>query len=191
MQIDVAVVGAPAVGKTELIKQMAEYVENFTFEEYLINTSNVKDHDFYLYVMDISRDWESQLKCVNPHLKNFMIVATKGNADFEKEKLIALEKEILGREVMTFYFSLSDVFHELSIVKILIFIMKTYCKAMEEFSNKLYEELTEEQSSKLNNFIILFLAQDKVVQDKFTKLIIKQNCIPKFIPSFQKERIVE
>lgn len=188
MQINVAVVGTHGVGKTELIKQMKEFNVDFTYEEYQINSDNVKRHDFFIYVIDLTKDCESQLQCINSQLKNFIIVATKENSDCEKERLNELEKEILGREVKTFYFSLSDAFCELSIADILSYIMKTYYTSLEKLSKKLLSGLSEEQIFNINMFIIFFKNQDTVVQNVLTKIIMKQkNSIPEFIPSFQRE----
>lgn len=178
MQISVAVVGSHGVGKTELISKMEKY-KYFTFEEYLINSDNVKHHDFFIFVIDVSKDLDSQLQCINSQLNNFIIVATKVNTDFEKDKLIELEKDILGKEVNTFY--------EWNIVEILSYVMKAYCNSIEELSKKLLSRLSEEQISKINMFIILFMNQDEIVKNVLSKIISKHHCIPDFIPSFQRE----
>ncbi|MBQ7881690.1 MAG: hypothetical protein IJ312_03135 [Treponema sp.] len=122
MRIKVAVVGSTSAGKTSLINHMSKY-PLFEFEEYSFKDANLRNHDYYLFVVDAGSDMNNQLEFVNTAITNSLIVVLKTDVTpFEKND------QLLNKR--TFYFSQYDFYAGKTVFDLLRFIVERRLSVM-------------------------------------------------------------
>ena len=134
MAIKCAVVGEPSSGKTTLISYMRNY-KIFEFTENSISDNNFEQYDFYIFVIDCMSNIETQVRKINKHINNCILVGTKHenyNSIQDDDILYETAHEILGKEIKTFYFSIYKLNPELTVFNILKYIFERHLDCLKE-----------------------------------------------------------
>lgn len=157
MKIKVAVVGNTSAGKTSLINCMSKY-SLFEFEEYSLREENEKNHDYYIFTVDATKDVNQQLESINTEIANSLIVVLKTDVAPLKNK-----EQLLNIKI--FYFSQYDCFAGKTVFDLLSFIaerkISSMAKELENIKSLLdssgYYNLCSEDQSKIICIYHLFL----------------------------------
>lgn len=157
MKIKVAVVGNTSAGKTSLINCMRKY-SLFEFEEYSLKEENEKNHDYYIFTVDATKDVNQQLESINTEIANSLIVVLKTDVIPSENN-----EQLFDRK--TFYFSQYDYFAEKTVLDLLCFIVErklsSMCKELESIKSLLndsgYYNLCTEDQNKIICIYHLFL----------------------------------